>query len=134
MVSCAVLVLGPLWIQSLTQICRTEKLPRGVVVSWFRERVMEGLGLLQPPLFIEHSPNQERTRREARHRQARVPRTSRPQSSLHHHPSELILFPSPGEKWLFFFFFIFTLCCFKHLTLNVKKEKKSINYLKILFF
>uniref|UniRef100_A0A3Q2CWX5 Inhibin alpha chain n=1 Tax=Cyprinodon variegatus TaxID=28743 RepID=A0A3Q2CWX5_CYPVA len=98
MVSCAVLILGPLWIQSLTQICRTEKLPRGVVVSWFRERVLEGLGLLQPPLFIEHSPNQERTRREARHRQARVPQTSRPQSSLHHHPSELILFPSPDPS------------------------------------
>ncbi|MEQ2207467.1 hypothetical protein XENOCAPTIV_012830 [Xenoophorus captivus] len=66
MVFCAVLVLGPLWIQGLLQACKTEKLPRGVVVSWVWERVLEGLGLSEPPLIIEQRPNQERAKPEDR--------------------------------------------------------------------
>ncbi|KAM4537899.1 inhibin alpha chain [Fundulus diaphanus] len=101
MVSCALLVLGPLWIQSLLQVCKTEKLPRGVVVSWFRERVLEGLGLLEPPL-IEQRPNRERAKPETRHRQPRVPRTSRAvrvshQTSPDQDISEMILFPIPDS-------------------------------------
>ncbi|KAM4710627.1 inhibin alpha chain [Anableps anableps] len=96
MVSCVVFVLGPLWIQGLLQVCRTEKLPRGVVVSWFRERLLEGLGLLEPPLLVEQKPNWEGAK------PARVPRTSRAvwvsqQPSPGQDISEMILFPSPAD-------------------------------------
>ncbi|MED6253029.1 hypothetical protein ATANTOWER_021000 [Ataeniobius toweri] len=103
MVSCAVLVLGPLWIQGLLQACKTEKLPRGVVVSWVWERVLEGLGLSEPPLIIEQRPNQERAKPEVRRQQARVPRTSRTvrvghETSPDQDISEMILFPS-SDSW-----------------------------------
>ncbi|MEQ2288721.1 hypothetical protein AMECASPLE_025679 [Ameca splendens] len=103
MVSCAVLVLGPLWIQGLLQACKTEKLPRGVVVSWVWERVLEGLGLSEPPLIIEQRPNQERAKPEVRRQQARVARTSRTvrvghETSPDQGISEMILFPSPDSS------------------------------------
>ncbi|XP_034406208.1 inhibin alpha chain [Cyclopterus lumpus] len=59
MVSCALLVLGPLWIPILTQACRGEELSREVVLSWFRERVLEDLGLEEPPLTTAQGPDRD---------------------------------------------------------------------------
>ncbi|CAB1415394.1 unnamed protein product [Pleuronectes platessa] len=55
MVSCA-LVLVPLWILGLSGGCRAEELPREVVLSWFSGRVLEGLGLEEPPLASAQGP------------------------------------------------------------------------------
>lgn len=82
-----------------------EKLPREVVVSWFRERVLEGLGLLEPPVLAVQRANREGAKPETRHWQARVPRTSRvvrvsQQLRPGQDRSEVILFPSPGDNYL----------------------------------
>uniref|UniRef100_A0A3P9MR19 Inhibin alpha chain n=1 Tax=Oryzias latipes TaxID=8090 RepID=A0A3P9MR19_ORYLA len=49
MVLCVVVILGPLWIHGLVHACSGEELPKEVVVSCFRERVLESLGLEKPP-------------------------------------------------------------------------------------
>ncbi|XP_036947488.1 inhibin alpha chain isoform X2 [Acanthopagrus latus] len=95
MVSCAVFILGPLWIHILTQACLGEELPREAVVSWFRERLLEGLGLEEPPDGETAQPG-------ARQAPRRAPRTSRTAwvnhgTSPDQDTSQIILFPSSGE-------------------------------------
>ncbi|XP_043965426.1 inhibin alpha chain isoform X1 [Gambusia affinis] len=102
MVSWSVLILGAFCIPGLLQVCSMEKLPREVVVSWFRERVLEGLGLLEPPVLAVQRANREGAKPETRHWQARVPRTSRvvrvsQQLRPGQDRSEVILFPSPAD-------------------------------------
>ncbi|XP_036947486.1 inhibin alpha chain isoform X1 [Acanthopagrus latus] len=92
MVSCAVFILGPLWIHILTQACLGEELPREAVVSWFRERLLEGLGLEEPPDGETAQPG-------ARQAPRRAPRTSRTAwvnhgTSPDQDTSQIILFPS----------------------------------------
>ncbi|XP_031708156.1 inhibin alpha chain [Anarrhichthys ocellatus] len=103
MVSCALFVLGPLWIHILTQACRGEELSREAVLSWFRERVLEGLGLEQPPLTTVQGPDRDTAQQEARHASWRAPRTSRTawvnrQTSPTQETSEIILFPSSDSS------------------------------------
>ncbi|XP_023185076.1 inhibin alpha chain isoform X1 [Xiphophorus maculatus] len=106
MVSWSVLILGPLWIQGLLQVCGTEKLPRGVVESWFRKRILEGLGLLEPPVLAAQRANRDGAKPETRQWQARVPGTSRvvrvsQQPSPGQDRSEVILFPCPADaSWV----------------------------------
>ncbi|XP_005813982.1 inhibin alpha chain isoform X2 [Xiphophorus maculatus] len=105
MVSWSVLILGPLWIQGLLQVCGTEKLPRGVVESWFRKRILEGLGLLEPPVLAAQRANRDGAKPETRQWQARVPGTSRvvrvsQQPSPGQDRSEVILFPCPDASWV----------------------------------
>ncbi|KAE8278506.1 Inhibin alpha chain Precursor [Larimichthys crocea] len=73
MVSSAPFILVPLWIYILTQACRgEEELPREAVLSWFKERVLEGLGLEEPPPTTAPDTAQpEESRRATR----RAPRT-----------------------------------------------------------
>lgn len=107
MVSCAVFILGPLWIHILTQACGGEELCQEAVLSWFRERVLDGLGLEEPPAATVQGPDGGMAQPEARHAPWRSPRTSRTawvnhRTSPKEETSQIILFPSSGEK----------LCCF----------------------
>ncbi|XP_049426316.1 inhibin alpha chain [Epinephelus fuscoguttatus] len=102
MVSCAVFILGPLWIHILTQACRGEELSREAVLSWFRERVLEGLEL-EEPLTTVQGPDGNMAHPEARRTPRRVPRTSRtawvnPETSLTQETSQIILFPSSDSS------------------------------------
>ncbi|XP_040888599.1 inhibin alpha chain [Toxotes jaculatrix] len=100
MVSCALLILGPLWIHSLIQACRGEELSRETVLSWFRERVLEGLRLEEPPVATMLGPDGQP---QARHMHWRAPRTSRTewvnhQTSPNQDTSQVILFPSSDSS------------------------------------
>jgi len=114
MVSCALFVLGPLWIPILIQACRGEELSREVVLSWFRERVLEGLGLEEPPLTTAPGPDRDIAQPEARQAPRGPPsRTSRTawvnrQTSPAQDTSQIILFPGSGEKCCCFCFPSFT--------------------------
>ncbi|TKS66583.1 Inhibin alpha chain [Collichthys lucidus] len=96
MVSSAPFILVPLWVYVLTQACRgEEELPREAVLSWIKERVLEGLGLEEPPPTAALDTAQpEEPRRATR----RAPRTSRT-SWVNHQTNlnqeiQIILFPS----------------------------------------
>ncbi|XP_028277290.1 inhibin alpha chain [Parambassis ranga] len=95
MVSCAILILGPFWVSCLIRTCRGEELSREVVLSYLKERVLEGLGLEVLPSDTLQAPGIER--------HTRVPRTSRTtwvndQNSQEQESSEIILFPSPASS------------------------------------
>ncbi|XP_029305071.1 inhibin alpha chain isoform X2 [Cottoperca gobio] len=103
MVSCALFILGPLWMHILAQACRGEEFPREAVLSWFRERILEGLGLEEPPLTTVQGPERDMAQPEARPAPRRVPRSSR--TTWVNHPtsptqetSEIILFPSSDSS------------------------------------
>lgn len=113
MVSSAPFILVPLWIYILTQACRgEEELPREAVLSWFKERVLEGLGLEEPPPTTAPDTAQpEESRRATR----RAPRTSRT-SWVNHQTNlnqeiQIILFPSAGEEIQRYFFSILETFC-----------------------
>ncbi|GLD63423.1 inhibin alpha chain [Lates japonicus] len=76
MVSRALLILGPLWIHSLIQACRGEELTREAVLSWFRERVLGGLGLEEPPAVAVEGPDVNAAQAGARHMHRRTSRTT----------------------------------------------------------
>ncbi|XP_044044003.1 inhibin alpha chain isoform X2 [Siniperca chuatsi] len=102
MVSCALFILGPLSIHILTQACRGEELSREAVLSWFRERVLEGLGLEEPPKTTVLGPYGDMAQPQARHAPRRAPRTSRTAwvnhgTSPNQEMSQIILFPSSGK-------------------------------------
>ena len=105
MVSCA-LVLVPLWwIHSLSGGCRAEELTREAVLSWFGGRVLEGLGLDEPPLASARGPDPDPAQRGgARPLHARPPRSRGTWEDHRTGPtqdkSQIILFPSSGEKLL----------------------------------
>ncbi|XP_054480051.1 inhibin alpha chain [Anoplopoma fimbria] len=103
MVFCALFVLGPLWMHIMTQACRGEDLSREAVLSWFRERVLEGLGLEEPPLTPAQGPDRDMAQPEARHAPRRGPRTSRTAWVNHQtiptqETSQIILFPSSDSS------------------------------------
>jgi len=111
MVSRAVLILGHLWIHILVQACGGEELPRGAVLSWFREQVLEGLGLEEPPLSAVQGPDKDAAQPEMRRMHMRVPGTSRAvrvnrQTGSDQDTSQIILFSSSGEKLFVFVFFL----------------------------
>ncbi|XP_056226338.1 inhibin alpha chain [Seriola aureovittata] len=103
MVSCALLILGPLWIHSLLQACRGEELSGEAVLSWFRERVLGGLGLEEPPAAAVQGPDVDVAPPEARHMHRRAPRTSRTtwvnhQTRPNQEMSQIIIFPSSDSS------------------------------------
>nr|XP_046238180.1 inhibin alpha chain [Scatophagus argus] len=104
MMSRALFILGPLWIHVLTQACRGEELPREAVLSWFRERVLESLGLEEPPRTTTHAADGDAAQPEARHPPRQAPRTSRAtqvnhRTNLNKETSQIILFPSSDSAW-----------------------------------
>ncbi|KAM6893480.1 inhibin alpha chain-like [Xenentodon cancila] len=97
MVSCAVFVLGPLWV-SLIQTCGGEGPSREVVLSWFRDRVLEDLGLKEPPSVVQ-GPDRDEAQLRMSHLHTRAPRRKRAtwvnrQTSPDLEMSQMILFPS----------------------------------------
>nr|XP_020470930.1 inhibin alpha chain [Monopterus albus] len=133
MVSCALLILGPLWIHSLIQSCRGEHLSKEAVLSWFKGRVLETLGLEEPPVATVHGPDEGMAQPGARLINWRVPRTSRTAwvshgRSSNQESSEIILFPtsdsscarsdsSPGETSISHFTYYFQPSMSSHDTL-----------------
>uniref|UniRef100_UPI0037E76822 inhibin alpha chain n=1 Tax=Semicossyphus pulcher TaxID=241346 RepID=UPI0037E76822 len=103
MVSRKVYILAPLWIHILTQACRGEELSREAVLSWFRERVLDGLELEEPPSNMMQGPDGDRALPEARPTPQRVPRTSRTawvrqKPRLNQDMSQIIVFPSSDSS------------------------------------
>ncbi|KAG8004489.1 Inhibin alpha chain [Nibea albiflora] len=100
MVSSAPFILVPLWIYILSQACTgEEELPREAVLSWFKERVLEDLGLEEPPPITAQDPDGDVAQpEESRRATRRAPRTSRT-SWINHQTNQnqgiqIILFPS----------------------------------------
>uniref|UniRef100_A0A4W5LIM4 Inhibin alpha chain n=1 Tax=Hucho hucho TaxID=62062 RepID=A0A4W5LIM4_9TELE len=60
--SCALLLL---W----TQTCQGDELPRDVVLDWIKQRLLDGLGLEQPPEPSHQAPDGGRERAEESHEQ-----------------------------------------------------------------
>lgn len=60
--SCALLLL---WTQTLTQACQGDEMPRDVVLDWFKQHLLDGLGLEQPPEPSQQAPDGGRGRAEA---------------------------------------------------------------------
>lgn len=80
--------------------CRGEELPRDAVLSLFRERVLEGLGLEEPPRSVVQGVDMARAEGRLPPWRAlgsrRMSRPSRP-SSPSQETSQIILFPRSGE-------------------------------------
>ncbi|XP_062270740.1 inhibin alpha chain [Scomber scombrus] len=98
MVPCALFILGPLWIHSLTHACCGEELPREAVLTWFRYRVLDGLGLEEPPLATL-GPDRDTARAEERLAPQRTLRTRRTtqvnhETNTNQETIQIILFPS----------------------------------------
>ncbi|KAK2857020.1 hypothetical protein Q5P01_005755 [Channa striata] len=83
--------------------CRGEELSREVVLSWFRERILESLELEGPPVATMTDPEGEVVRTEMVNMHQRVPRTSRTpwvshRTSPKQETSQVILFPSSDSS------------------------------------
>lgn len=102
MVSCALLILGPLWIYLLPHGCRGEELPREAVLTWFRGRVLEELGLQEPPPSAARGADGDVVKHAAwRHSWMKsAPQVNR-QTGLNQDTSQIILFPTSGETFCF---------------------------------
>lgn len=123
MVSCTVLILGPLCIHGIIQACMGEELSRGAVLSWFKVRVLEGLGLEEPPLSTLQGPDADRVPPDTRHLHQRAHRTSRtswvnPQTRPNQESSQIILFPGSGEKFFCTYLFEWSESKTPHGSLN----------------
>ncbi|XP_033954229.1 inhibin alpha chain [Pseudochaenichthys georgianus] len=96
MVSCALFILGPLWVHILGHACSGEDLSREEVLSWVRVRVLEGLRLEEPPLTPVQAPDRD----PAPQRALRASRTTwvQQQSSPTQETSEIILFPNSDSS------------------------------------
>ncbi|XP_034533208.1 inhibin alpha chain [Notolabrus celidotus] len=101
MVSCKVYILAPLWILFLTQACRGDELSREAVLSWFRERVLQGLDLEEPPQTTMQGPDGGTVEQEARQAPLSAPRVSRTsrvrvnqQTSPSQDTTQVIVFPT----------------------------------------
>ncbi|KAM3857114.1 inhibin alpha chain [Diretmus argenteus] len=103
MLACTLLILGPLWIHTLTHASQGDELPREVVLAWFKERILEGLGLEEPPLPNVQGPDGGMAQAEARQGHRRSSRTSRTAWVDHRHNQhqenpQIILFPSSDSS------------------------------------
>ncbi|XP_030637586.1 inhibin alpha chain [Chanos chanos] len=84
-----------LWSPPECQACQGDELPRTVVLDWLRHRILEGLGLKEPPVPVLQRPPGVRMEMTAHHRGTRVSRaTWVNRKRLHQESSQVILFPS----------------------------------------
>ncbi|KAM6958565.1 inhibin alpha chain [Tautogolabrus adspersus] len=103
MVSCKVFILAPLWIHFLTQACRGEEVPREAVLSWFRDRVLQGLDLEEPPQTTMQGADGDTVEPDARPAPLRGPRTSRTAwvkqpTRSNQETTQIIVFPSSDSS------------------------------------
>uniref|UniRef100_A0A4W5LIG7 Inhibin subunit alpha n=1 Tax=Hucho hucho TaxID=62062 RepID=A0A4W5LIG7_9TELE len=85
--SCALLLL---W----TQTCQGDELPRDVVLDWIKQRLLDGLGLEQPPEPSHQAPDGGRERAEAGRGHRRSTRVGRAAWAQEESPGELFVSPS----------------------------------------
>lgn len=83
--------------------CRGEELSRETALSWVRERILQGLGLEEPPVATARDADGGRAQpvtRHMHHSAARIRRTTWDdhRSSPVQETSQIILFPSSGKK------------------------------------
>ncbi|XP_036395917.1 inhibin alpha chain [Megalops cyprinoides] len=94
--SCCWLIPLVLWAPVWSQACQEEGLPRAVVLDWFKQRVLEGLGLEGPP--VPHEEPLAGTRAEAPPEHPASARVGRAAWEERRGPqqdaSRVILFPS----------------------------------------
>ncbi|KAM9836004.1 inhibin alpha chain [Aulostomus maculatus] len=104
MVFCVLFIFGPLWLLSRTQGSQAEELSREVVMSWLRERILDGLGLEGPPVQTVQGPDGDVAPPEEKlAAPRRAPQTSQAtwvkrQIQTNQESSQIILFPSADSS------------------------------------
>ncbi|XP_066522222.1 inhibin alpha chain [Hoplias malabaricus] len=99
LLTCAMMVLVVL--TSLQcQACPGEHVPREVVLHWLKNRILEGLGLDEPPVPTLQKPPGERVERAAQNGGLRVSREARVERKQHQETSQVILFPNSDSACL----------------------------------
>uniref|UniRef100_A0A672M9E8 Inhibin alpha chain n=1 Tax=Sinocyclocheilus grahami TaxID=75366 RepID=A0A672M9E8_SINGR len=83
---------------STRQICKREfdsnKLPRDMVLGWLKSRILDGLGMDEPPLPVLQLPTQQAVNKVVHHVASRMTREIRVERRHHQESSQVILFPS----------------------------------------
>ncbi|XP_062302766.1 inhibin alpha chain [Osmerus eperlanus] len=95
-------ILVLLWTQTPVppaRACQEEDMPNQVILDWFRQRVLDGLGLDKAPPLVPRDPEVGRQRTEAGHSQRRSFRVGRAawahhNQRQHQENTQVILFPS----------------------------------------
>ncbi|XP_048054454.1 inhibin alpha chain [Megalobrama amblycephala] len=92
--SCAcVLMLWTLFSPPLVQACQDDELPRDMVLGWLKRRILEGLGMDEPPLPVLQLPTRPAVDRVGQHAASRMKRETRVERRRHQESSQVILFP-----------------------------------------
>lgn len=96
--SCAcVLMLWVLFSPPLVQACQDDELPRDMVLGWLKRRILEGLGMDEPPLPVLQLPTRPAVDRVVQHAASRMKRETRVERRRHQESSQVILFPGSGK-------------------------------------
>ncbi|XP_017571284.1 inhibin alpha chain [Pygocentrus nattereri] len=99
LLTCTLIMLAVL-IDRQSQACPGEDVPREVVLLWLKQRILEELGLEEPPLLTLQRPLGARVDRAAQHGASRVSRATRVERRHHQETSQVILFPSSDSTCL----------------------------------
>uniref|UniRef100_A0A672M9E1 Inhibin alpha chain n=1 Tax=Sinocyclocheilus grahami TaxID=75366 RepID=A0A672M9E1_SINGR len=74
--------------------CQGDKLPRDMVLGWLKSRILDGLGMDEPPLPVLQLPTQQAVNKVVHHVASRMTREIRVERRHHQESSQVILFPS----------------------------------------
>ncbi|XP_059427299.1 inhibin alpha chain [Carassius carassius] len=91
--ACA-LILWALLSPPVVQACQGDELPRDMVLCWLKRRILDGLGMDEPPLPVLHLPKQQAVNKVVHHVASRMTRETRVERRHHQETSQVILFPS----------------------------------------
>uniref|UniRef100_A0A672M4H7 Inhibin alpha chain n=1 Tax=Sinocyclocheilus grahami TaxID=75366 RepID=A0A672M4H7_SINGR len=91
--ACA-LMLWALLSPPMVQACQGDKLPRDMVLGWLKSRILDGLGMDEPPLPVLQLPTQQAVNKVVHHVASRMTREIRVERRHHQESSQVILFPS----------------------------------------
>ncbi|NP_001038669.1 inhibin alpha chain precursor [Danio rerio] len=91
--ACA-LMLWALFSPPSVQACQGDELPCDMVLGWLKRRILEGLGLDEPPLPVLQLPTRQAGNRAVHHVASRMTRETRVERRHHQESSQVILFPS----------------------------------------
>lgn len=92
-----VLMLWALLSPPLVQACQGDELPRDMVHGWLKRRILDSLGMDEPPLPVLQLPTQQAVNKVVHHVALRMTRETRVERRHHQESSQVILFPSSGE-------------------------------------